>query len=142
MPLDATKMEKVAILDAGAQYGKIIDRRVRELAVECDLLPLNTKASELRNYAALIVSGGPQSVYDKDAPEYDSGIFHLGVPVLGICYGMQLLNYAHGGTVERKPKREDGQFEVATPCFAALPVCGAQRRGRGTECGRCGPRTK
>lgn len=105
--------EKVAILDAGAQYGKVIDRRVRELAVECDLLPLDAKASELREYAGLILSGGPQSVYATNAPPYDPEIFNLGVPVLGICYGMQLINFAHGGTVERKAKREDGQFEVA-----------------------------
>jgi hypothetical protein len=105
--------EKIAILDAGAQYGKVIDRRVRELAVECDLLPLDTKASDLMEYAGVIVSGGPQSVYDADAPAYDPQIFSLGVPLLGICYGMQLLNYANGGTVERKSKREDGQFEVA-----------------------------
>ena len=112
--------EKVAILDAGAQFGKVIDRRVRELRVECDLLPLHTPASNLSEYAALIISGGPQSVDDADAPAYDPAIFELGVPILGICYGMQLLNYAHGGTVEKKERREDGAFEIALEAGCAL----------------------
>jgi GMP synthase (glutamine-hydrolysing) len=112
--------EKVAILDAGAQYGKVIDRRVRELSVECDLLPLSTPAEELRQYAALIVSGGPQSVYAADAPKYDAKIFDLGVPVLGICYGLQLMNHALGGTVERKSRREDGAFEISVEGECAL----------------------
>ena len=103
----------------------MIDRRVRELSVECDLLPLSTPAAELRDYAALIVSGGPQSVYAANAPKYDKEIFELGVPVLGICYGLQLLNHALGGTVERKEQREDGAFNVtlegSCALFAGLP---------------------
>ena len=108
------------ILDAGAQYGKVIDRRVRELSVECDLLPLDTPPDQLTQYAAMIISGGPQSVYDADAPRYDPAIFSLGVPVLGICYGMQLLCCAHGGSVARKARREDGQFEVEVEADCAL----------------------
>lgn len=105
--------EKVAILDAGAQYGKVIDRRCRELSVESDLLPFFTSAEELKkNYDAFIISGGHQSVYDSDAPEYDSEIFSMNVPVLGICYGMHLLNYVLGGSVERKGTREDGECEI------------------------------
>eukprot|EP00304_Pavlova_gyrans_P013511 CAMPEP_0206040946 /NCGR_PEP_ID=MMETSP1466-20131121/5675_1 /ASSEMBLY_ACC=CAM_ASM_001126 /TAXON_ID=44452 /ORGANISM="Pavlova gyrans, Strain CCMP608" /LENGTH=647 /DNA_ID=CAMNT_0053415633 /DNA_START=151 /DNA_END=2094 /DNA_ORIENTATION=+ len=117
-------VEKVAILDAGAQYGKVIDRRVRELNVDCELLPLDAKPEELTKFRALIISGGPQSVYGKGAPKYDPGIFALGKPVLGVCYGMQLLNYHFGGTVEKKPKREDGQFpvklDVACPLFQGI----------------------
>lgn len=116
----ASSGEKVAILDAGAQYGKVIDRRVRELSVECDLLPLSTPPSELGEYAAIIVSGGPQSVYAADAPAYDAGIFALGKPLLGICYGLQLLNHALGGTVEKKGKREDGAFTIALESDCAL----------------------
>ena len=112
--------ERLCILDAGAQYGKVIDRRVRELAIQADLMPLSTPASDLGVYAALIISGGPQSVYDADAPKYDPEIFNLGVPVLGICYGMQLINYALGGTVEPKTKREDGQFDIALAEGCAL----------------------
>ena len=116
----ATTKEKIAILDAGAQYGKVIDRRVRELAVECDLLPLSTPAADLGEYAAIIVSGGPQSVYAADAPAYDAEIFELGVPLLGICYGLQLLNYTLGGTVEKKARREDGAFEINCDSTSAL----------------------
>ena len=99
---------------------QVIDRRVRELAVECDLLPLETPAAELTDYAAIIVSGGPQSVYAADAPKYDKEIFQLGVPLLGICYGLQLLNHALGGSVEKKSRREDGAFKIGLDTSCAL----------------------
>ena len=114
--------EKIAILDAGAQYGKVIDRRVRELSVECDLLTLDTPASELAEYAAIIVSGGPQSVNAADAPKYDPAIFSMGKPLLGICYGLQLLNHALGGTVvsAKDGQREDGAFQIELDAECAL----------------------
>ena len=99
---------------------QVIDRRVRELAVECDLLPLSTPAAELTEYAAIIVSGGPQSVYAADAPAYDPETFKLGIPLLGICYGLQLLNYSLGGTVEKKSRREDGAFKIGLDSSCAL----------------------
>lgn len=114
----------VAILDAGAQYAKVIDRRIRELAVHSVILPLDTPADDLAQYQALIISGGPESVYGAAAPRYDSAIFELDKPILGICYGLQLMVHHFGGKVEKKEIREDGQFEIkidtAAPIFNGL----------------------
>lgn len=115
---------QIAILDAGGQYAKVIDRKVRELGVESILLPMNTSAEELKKYAAVIISGGPQSVYGKQAPKYDQKLIKLNKPILGICYGMQLLVYASRGTIEKKSKREDGLCQIKIdprcPLFTGL----------------------
>uniref|UniRef100_H2Y9F1 GMP synthase (glutamine-hydrolyzing) n=2 Tax=Ciona savignyi TaxID=51511 RepID=H2Y9F1_CIOSA len=104
----------VVILDAGSQYGKIIDRRVRELNVFTQILPLQTCASVVKEIGChcIIISGGPSSVHNGEAPDFDPEIFNLGIPILGICYGMQLINQTFGGTVETKVFREDGMFET------------------------------
>uniref|UniRef100_A0A7E4W2E9 GMP synthase (glutamine-hydrolyzing) n=1 Tax=Panagrellus redivivus TaxID=6233 RepID=A0A7E4W2E9_PANRE len=118
--------EKVAILDFGAQFGKVIDRRIREASVYCDILALNTPASKLRadGYSAIVISGGPNSVYAPDAPKYDPEIFDLGLPIFGICYGFQVINKVFGGSVSREGLREDGQTDIdvdnESPLFHAL----------------------
>ena len=102
--------EKIAILDAGAQYGKVIDRRCRELGVQSDLLPLDISAKEIssKKYQTIIISGSSNSVYEKNSLKCDPQIFSLGIPVLGICYGMHLINFFHGGKVAPASLREDG----------------------------------
>ena len=93
----------VLVVDLGGQYSQLIARRVREARVYSELVGHRSSAAELRgrNPVALILSGGPASVYADNAPEVDPGIYELGVPVLGICYGMQLMARDLGGRVER-----------------------------------------
>lgn len=118
--------ERIAILDCGAQYTKVIDRRVRELNIETVIYPVDVPASTLANEAlqGIILSGGPHSVYEADAPSCDPAIFDLGVPVLGICYGMQLLTQHFGGTVESCSLKEYGEtlidIDTDSPIFEGL----------------------
>lgn len=108
--------ECVIILDAGSQYAKVIDRKVRELHVDTRILPLATDphSPEVKdpNVKAIIISGGPASVSASDAPLFNEDWFRIGKPVLGICYGMQLLVKAFGGAIERHSLREDGQKQI------------------------------
>ena len=106
--------EKIAILDAGAQYGKVIDRRIRELKVFSEIVPLGTSVEKLKSdgYTGIVISGGPGSCNSDDAPSYDKSLFDSGIPILGICYGMQMMNHHFGGTIEKKDQREDGQEAI------------------------------
>ena len=106
--------QRVLILDFGGQYNQLIARRVRELNVFCDLLPSDMSLEKIKEYdpIGIIFTGGPNSVYDEGSPKIDKGVFDLGVPVLGICYGCQLMAYTLGGTVERASTSEYGKAEV------------------------------
>ncbi|WP_305045287.1 glutamine-hydrolyzing GMP synthase [Geoalkalibacter sp.] len=106
--------EKILILDFGSQYTQLIARRVREAHVYCELHPFDMPLEEIRAFAprGIILSGGPKSVYDEGAPAVAEELFELGVPVLGICYGMQLMSRHFGGAVVPAGKREYGHAEL------------------------------
>jgi len=111
----ASEHELVIILDFGGQYTQLIARRVRELGVYSEIIPFNTTADAIRsrNPRAIILSGGPSSVYEEGAPHPDPAVIHTGVPVLGICYGVQLMAHFLGGEVKPSNRREYGQAEIA-----------------------------
>ena len=94
--------QTVLVLDFGGQYSQLITRRVRELNVYCELLPYSSGIEKIKQKKpiGIILSGGPSSVYQQDAPSLDKGIFELGIPILGICYGAQLIATSFGGTVK------------------------------------------
>ena len=102
--------QKVIVVDFGAQYGQLIARRVRDLHVYSEIVPCDITADEVRAMApsAIILSGGPASVYAEDAPSIDAGIFELGIPVLGFCYGQQIMAVTLGGSVGHTEKGEYG----------------------------------
>lgn len=104
----------IVILDFGSQYTQLIARRVREAKVYCEILPFRAPVEEIRKRepSGLILSGGPSSVYAADAPRPDADIWGLGVPVLGICYGMQLMTEHFGGRVKKADHREYGHAEI------------------------------
>ncbi|MBI5409311.1 MAG: glutamine-hydrolyzing GMP synthase [Nitrospirae bacterium] len=106
--------EKILVLDFGSQYTQLIARRVREQKVYSEILPYNVSIERIKEFApkGIILSGGPSSVYDKEAPLPDQEMFNLGIPVLGICYGMQLMAYMLGGKVAKSAKREYGRAEL------------------------------
>ena len=119
----------VVILDFGSQYTQLITRRVREHNVYSEILPSETSLEEIskRSPAALILSGGPSSVFENEAPDFDQSILNISIPIMGICYGLQLLAHHHGGSVESTGQGEygfakieidmqDGLFNDATKC--------------------------
>ena len=120
--------ERIVVLDFGSQYAQLIARRVREQHVYCDIVRHDIAATRLRELAprGIILSGGPSSVYEAGAPRCDPALFRLGIPVLGICYGMQLACDALGGRVGRAEAREYGRaacdVTTADPIFAGVPA--------------------
>jgi len=106
--------ERILILDFGSQYTQLIARRVRESKVYCEIFPYNAGLDKVKAFRpkGLILSGGPSSVYDAGAPVIDKAHLDLGIPVLGICYGMQLLTHVLGGQVAKSTKREYGRADL------------------------------
>ena len=119
--------QSIVVLDFGAQYSQLIARRIREQNVFSVVLPCTASLDEIKCYSpiGIVLSGGPSSVYDADAPPADERVLHLGLPVLGICYGLQFMVYKLGGNVRAADKREYGHAQVelldtASPLFKGL----------------------
>ncbi|MBT2732901.1 glutamine-hydrolyzing GMP synthase [Carnobacterium sp. ISL-102] len=127
MVTDLANVEKMVVLDFGSQYNQLITRRIREFGVYSELLSHKVTAEELKemNVKGIIFSGGPMSVYDEGSFSVDPEIFNMGIPILGICYGMQLMTTALGGRVEGSENREYGKASIAindqkAPLFNSL----------------------
>lgn len=122
------KNEAVLVLDFGGQYCQLIARRVRDCNVYCEILSYKTPIEKIRErgYKGIIFTGGPNSVYDEKSPHYSKEIFELGVPILGICYGAQLMAYTLGGEVSSSEVKEYGKtstnFENGSTLFAGTPT--------------------
>lgn len=125
--VDDLHSERVLVLDFGSQYAQLIARRIREQNVYCEIIRHDVSAEVIRgrNPSAIVLSGGPSSVYESNAPKCDPRLFDLDIPILGICYGMQLASQALGGAVERCPAREFGrsrlQINSMEKLFAGFP---------------------
>src|SRR5258708_81424 len=125
--------ERVLILDFGSQYTQLIARRIRELGVYCEIHRPDFSAAQLQQWAprGIVLSGGPASVEQPGAPMCDPSVFELGVPVLGICYGLQLMAKMLGGKVQPSPQREFGPARVVV--LESVGPFGALKKGAGTE---------
>ena len=116
--------EKVIVIDFGGQYNQLVARRVRECNVYCEIYSYRTDLNTIKamNPKGIILTGGPNSCYEADSPTYTKELFELGIPVLGLCYGAQLMQHVLGGKVEKAPVREYGKTEVfvdtTSPLFA------------------------
>ena len=131
----APASQKIIVVDFGAQYGQLIARRVRDLHVYSEIVPCDVSADEVRALApaAIILSGGPASVYADDAPSLDPEVFELGIPVLGFCYGQQIMAVTLGGTVGHTDELASTAGALTAGGAAhvgALPCCTAEHAGR------------
>ncbi len=121
------RYDSILILDFGSQYTQLIARRIRELHVYCEIHPYNYDIEKIKQFKpkGIILSGGPSSVYDENSPKIDSSIFNLNVPILGICYGSQLIVHLNGGKITSAKKREYGFAEITiikkNSLFEGLP---------------------
>ena len=108
------KKELVIVIDFGGQYNQLVARRVRECNVYCEIYSYKTDIEKIKamNPKGIILTGGPNSCYEADSPTYKKELFELGIPVLGLCYGAQLMTHVLGGKVESAPVREYGKTEV------------------------------
>ena len=120
--------EMIVVLDFGGQYNQLIARRIRDLGVYSELLPYNTPVERIRELQpkGIVFSGGPASVYEEKSPHVDPAIYDLGMPIFGICYGMQLMAHQLDGKVERAGKREYGKAEVEFIAGSELVRSGQQ----------------
>lgn len=116
------KKETVIVLDFGGQYNQLVARRVRECSVYCEIYSYKTDLAKIKemNPKGIILTGGPNSCYEPDSPTYTKELFELGIPVLGLCYGAQLMMHVLGGKVEKAPVREYGKIEVTVDKTCAL----------------------
>lgn len=114
--------EKVIVIDFGGQYNQLVARRVRECNVYCEIYSYRTDIEQIKamNPKGIILTGGPNSCYEAGAPTYTKELFELGIPVLGLCYGAQLMMLLLGGKVEKAPVREYGKTEVMVDCSSPL----------------------
>ena len=121
-------MDKIIVLDFGSQYNQLIARRIREFGVYSELHPGDIKISDITamgDVKGIVFSGGPNSVYDPNAPKCDPDIYKAGIPILGICYGMQMIHHMLGGSVKSAEKREYGRAEIecqSSVLFDRLPM--------------------
>jgi GMP synthase (glutamine-hydrolysing) len=115
-------MDKILILDFGSQYTQLIARRIRELSVYCEILPYDVDIKRIQVFSpiSIILSGGPNSVYENETPKAPDAIFEMGLPILGICYGMQVMTSQLGGKVENSDKREFGYAEIRAQGHSSL----------------------
>ena len=118
--------KKILIIDFGSQYSQLIARRIREMEVYCEIVHsshvMTAISKEKENILGVILSGGPESVYEENSPTVEKELFSLNIPILGICYGMQLIAHLNGGTVEKAESKEFGKasleiLEIENPLF-------------------------
>ena len=137
-------MKKVLVLDFGGQYNLLVARRVRECGVYCEIKSFRLSMDEIRAFGpdALILTGGPATVFEPNAPMVDKALFEMGIPVLGICYGQQLMMQLLGGQCRRAETREYGKVQLthtASPLFADVPETSVCWMSHGVEVERLAP---